>query len=791
MGEGRGAVVRTVSVVRILLVLVGLALPLAALVAACGGSASVSGADGGGDAAARGRPKRDAASDVTILRPENDASVDLGTLSIKPSVASLTVTNAASPPSQTFTASLTKDGKTAPAPVTWSLSTYSLGTISSGGKFEPVGTVGGVVTVTASYGVLTASAKLTVTVHTTANLSDVTLPDGTVISEDSSAITAADMTALSGTPSDADSGTPTTLIYPYDKTVFPLGLLAPVAQFSAGSVPPVDFKISLDTTDFHWDGFGHVGNPMALQAAIPQNVWDGALASATGTGGSGAVTMSLVKAAAGVAYGPAVTHLTIANGKLTGVIYYESYSTDPIDGGADAPGSTDFGLWAVKPGLVRPPQHLEPGCVICHGVSANGSTLTNGTDQPANGPSTGVFRVEADGGYTHLATAPLALPYNGGSGGPADSRGLGWGTNSPDGKVILRSIGDFWGGQALLAWATPKEPLLADGGLQPLSTSMTVKGGLNMFVPQFSLDGKHLVYVTAQNPGDASGTGALYKSIGMLDITTELAEAGAPDGGWGTVTLAGAHTVYDTTTAAADAGGNVVTKVPTFLPDSESVVFEETRAAQYPQFDYMLPDDGPVDGELAGLQKTPSGAYVRVALTNANSGYDPNAPTVNYEPKPLPIAVGGYYWVVFASTRTDAYPLLSTGGASPKKLWVTAISPGTKPGNDPSHPAFTLINQAIVAPQRSQRAYWALAPCQGVGASCETGSDCCNGSCIPGSPTDPSSALVCKAASAACASIGGRCTPGDNASCCGASTGVQCIGTLNGYGTCTTVGAPP
>src|SRR5665213_3516218 len=118
-----------------------------------------------------------------------------------------------------------------------------------------------------------------------------------------------------------DAGTPTQIIYPYDQTVIPLGLLAPVVQFSPGSIPPVDFKVSLDTTDFHWDGYGHVASPAQLQAAIPQSVWDGALESAQPSPKKAIVTLSITKAAAGVAYGPAQTHLIVAPGKLTGVIY--------------------------------------------------------------------------------------------------------------------------------------------------------------------------------------------------------------------------------------------------------------------------------------------------------------------------------------------------------------------------------------------------------------------------------------------------------------------------------------
>jgi hypothetical protein len=203
----------------------------------------------------------------------------------------------------------------------------------------------------------------------------------------------------------------------------------------------------------------------------------------------------------------------------------------------------------------------------------------------------------------------------------------------------------------------------------------------------------------------------------------------------------------------------------------------------------MLPDwiDGTnyVDGELAMLQPTGSGGYVRVALTNANTGSNPSFSTQNYEPKPLPVQVGGYYWVVFASFRNDAYPTLAT----PKKLWVTAISPGATPGTDASHPAFTLVNQAIIAPQQSQRAYWALAPCQAMGNTCQTDDDCCNGSCLPQNPSDPNSPLVCGTPSTGCVANGSRCTAGQSQQCCNAAQGAQCIGTLNGYGTCDTPGA--
>lgn len=777
--------------------LVVLVVSLFALACGSGGGGAASTFDGGDApgsvrADSGGREAGKLHQDATMKLPGNDGgSGQQGTLAISPSNPTLTVSSSSSPPTQAFVSRLTNGGNTSVVVSNWTLSAFTLGTLSGAGVFTSNGTIGGTATITATYGSLTAKTTVKVVVDTSTNLGDVTLPDGTVISQNSAALTPADLTALQAvaTGPDAgkvggDAGAPSTIIYPYDQTVIPLGLLAPVVQFSPGSVAPVDFKVSLDTTDFHWDGFGHVGNPALLQAAIPQAIWDGALESAQPSPTKAVVTLSVTKAAGGVAYGPAVTHLIVAPGKLTGVIYFESYSGDAIDGG------TDFGLWAVKPGAISPPSHLQPGCVICHGVSASGNTLTTGTDDPTIGANTGVFRIEADGGYTHLATAPTALPYS--IAGNVDSRGLGWGTVSPDGKVVLRALNWFWGGQALAAWAVPANPLMGDGGLQPLSTTMTVNGNYDMFVPQYSVDGAHLVYVTSPQTGDTGdagppGTGS--QSIGLVDIATTLTDGGG--GTFGSISLTHPRLIYDSTTSGGDGGTGAFTKVPVFLPDSKSIVFEETHTS-YAPYNHMLPDyEGQgsvsqpgVDGELAMLQPTSSGSYVRVPLTNANTGNDPTSPTVNYEPKPLPVEIGGYYWVVFASRRADAYPSVGT----PKKLWVTAISPGGTPGVDPSHPPFTLVNQAIVANQATQRAYWALSPCQGAGASCTTGVDCCNGSCVP----SDGGAFVCgPPPMATCSAVGGRCQAGMDQDCCGVAQGVKCIGTLNGYGSCNAPGAPP
>jgi hypothetical protein len=754
---------------------------MTAVAAACGsgnnGSAFV---PGGGDASVGDGGIGDGGfGDAPLLG--GDGGTGQGTLAISPQNPSITIKNG-SVPTQAFTTTLTENGVAKTVTSSFSLTDYTVGNITGAGTFTPQGAIGGTATVVAMFGNAKATTTVTVTVDISAQLGDVTLPDGTTIPQSSTGISSGDQTALQAAPTGGDGGTASTLVYPYDQTVLPLGLLAPVVQFAPGSVTPVDFKLSLDTTDFHWDGYGHIGNPAQLQGAIPQVVWNGALASAQPSAANqnkAVVVLSLIVANGGVAYGPAQAHLIIAPGQLTGIIYYESYSSDALEDGG-----TDFGLWAVKPGLSQPPSHLQPGCVICHGVAASGNTITMGTDDPTVGQLTGVYRIETDGGYTQLATAPPNLPYPITS---IDSRGLGWGTVSPDGQVILRGLDQFWGGETLLAWATPQAPLLSAGTVQPLTTTMMVNGDFNMYAPEYSVDGNHLVYVNAPNTGGVGSPGTASESIGVVDIATTLSDGGG--GNFGTVTLSNPQTIYDSTVDDAGTGAGAFTKVPTFLPDSKSIVFQETQSQAQQGYNGMLPDwiDGNsyVDGELAMLQPTGSGGYVRVPLTNANTGSSPTYSTQNYEPKPLPVQVGGYYWVVFASFRNDAYPLLGVA----KKLWVTAISPGATPGTDASHPPFTLVNQAIVAPQESQRAYWALAPCQAVGVTCQTDDDCCNGSCQPQTPGDPSSPLVCGTPTTGCVANGARCTAGQNQQCCNASMGVQCIGTLNGYGTCNAPGA--
>ena len=139
-------------------------------------------------------------------------------------------------------------------------------------------------------------------------------------------------------------------------------------------------------------------------------------------------------------------------------------------------------------------------------------------------------------------------------------------------------------------------------------------------------------------------------------------------------------------------------------------------------------------------------------------------PTVN------PISAGGYFWVYFTSRRS--YGNTEVMGKVPgqndiasKSIWVSAIDINPTPDTDPSHPAFYLPGQELGS--GNIRAFAVLAPCVGDGATCESGLDCCGGSCTSGKCGVPNS----------CAQTNDRCSP--TVKCCNSAD--QCLGGYCGF----------
>src|SRR5262249_10328018 len=77
-----------------------------------------------------------------------------------------------------------------------------------------------------------------------------------------------------------------------------------------------------------------------------------------------------------------------------------------------------------------------------------------------------------------------------------------------------------------------------------------------------------------------------------------------------------------------------------------------------------------------------------------------------------------------------------------RKIWVSAIDMDHGGKLDPSHPPFYLPGQPMEAD--SHRPFAALEPCRALGATCESGADCCDGFCPgTGNASDGTPILEC------------------------------------------------
>ena len=685
---------------------------------ACGNSSSPSGFDDGngdgGEAGSSGASSSGASSGNVFGDGGGVAGHVLG---ISPASAAITINDKTKPATQAFTATL--DGAPLTSQVTWSLDTYAQGDITNAGAYTTTGIVGGAVAVTVTWGKLKATAKLTVAVDITETVNQGPGDPGP---------SGGNGGALGGPPApDPGGANATKILYPYDQTVMPRGLTAPLLQFSPGSLPPEDALVTMSAPFFSWKGLLHVLVPGTPQFSIPQDVWDGAMQTAGGT----KLDVSVTKAIAGKAYGPAKTSIIVAPASLKGAVYYMTYQTP------------NNGLYSVKPGVKQPAKLLIAGCVVCHSVSANGARLATGADDASFAAQAGVYNVGADGSQTQLTQSPAGL------GG--DSRGLSFATFTPDGQYVMRSQNNFWGGVNQQAWKI-------NDAAKTLDPATVVGLGANVaaLVPSISPDAKH--YAFTNGPGETPAFGTPSRSVSLMDLSVNATT--------NTLTFGNRQLLVD------NGASGSVTKFVNFLPDPSFMVLQEGENYQT-AFDMMLPTWGPdsnFDTSTGRLYmiKTATKEHIELATLNAgNAAIDKQR---NYEPFPLPVTAGGYFWIVFTSIRE--YGNVYQGAAVQKQLWVAAISTTAGPGVDPSHPPFYLPNQSDT---RNERGAWALEPCRTNGATCDTGDECCNGFCRPQDPNDPKSPKVCQPPPAGgCSQTSEKCT-GDG-DCCDAALGTRCIG---------------
>ncbi len=576
-----------------------------------------------------------------------------------------------------------------------------LATLTTG---EPVvmsasGPYAGVGTLHAIYGGHDATAKLTV------QMSLVVVGPG---------VSQQVVSALGGANLPPDPAV-TSLLYPYDKTYFPLGISSPLVMWNAPNANDV-YRLHYEEQNYTFDGYYAVAPPAQLRA--DQTVWDPLTAS---NGGDPLlVRLSRWDATTQTAYASAGESWTIVGASLRGAIYYWTTSS----GGH---------MSRIRPGTGAQPEVLNGGkCMGCHAVSADGSTLVAAVEgagsTSGSPPAPNQTRDQADGRpwvTFGLPSVTAAYTANSFAGNVAVN---------PDGKYVV------FGDQRLYLADTASGQLFTGSGIDnvPLDPGM---GGV--MTPAFSPDGKHLAVV--------EGSGDWYHDlVGGKLLELDFDEA--------------SHTFTNPrglAPASSFPAAEQAIAYPSFTPDAQSIAF---HVGNYTTgCNPTGCGDTTTQSGALWMQTTSGGSAVRLDTLTDSSG-NPADHDLSFEPTFNPVARGGYFWVVFTSSRDWGNRVTGTPDNGKKRLWVAAVETGPV-ATDPSHPAFFLEGQEETT--TNMRGFWALAACtptQG-GGSCQAGFECCSGFCDRGTCVDTGQV--------SCQGLGGACMA--SADCCNSSV-VICQG---------------
>jgi hypothetical protein len=568
-----------------------------------------------------------------------------------------------------------------PNRVLWSVDDTRLGSVNDAGEFRSSGFVGGDVVVTATVGSQSASLTIHVSVSISAD------PD-----QLDDALKESLTSGGSGGPLEVGPDGDFRFLYPYDKTVFPRGLAAPLLQL--GGVQADATYVKITTTNFSYEAFAAASG--LTRVTLPEAVWRGITLSADA---SEWVEVSVTKQSGGEVTGPVSTRWLIAPGSLKGFVYYNTYRSK-LAGNNGA-------VMRIKPGETA--TVLQSGCTVCHGVSAQGNVMVAG--------------VQWDGSNAVVSRA-FNLPSNDGitlRNEQAEGRVYSFGGLTPDGTFMLTS-----GVPASGAKMRGMTGLLATR-LVDTSSGATVEGSsfpVNVaMTPNFAPNGSRVAF----NNHDASAAGH------VLSVMSYDSSKSPPD-------------FADLENLANDP--QRVLAWPSFLPDASAVVYHAGDS-----FDTAKPKGGAYYADLRLVDVASKAVNTLAALNGYDAEgqlYLPGGVSqeahLNYEPSVLPVPVGGYYWVLFTSRRTYGNTI-APGGSEPrgddiwgipqgdddetpsprKKIWVAALDLDHQGAVDPSHPAFYLPGQELEA--GNMRAFAALEPCKKNGKGCESAAECCGGFC--------------------------------------------------------------
>jgi hypothetical protein len=458
-------------------------------------------------------------------------------------------------------------------------------------------------------------------------------------------------------------------LYPYDKTVFPKGLLSPTLQFAGGASDAEYVHITSNTLDYKGYFAGGAANQVTL--SLSDKAWTAVMA-AVGAGDSAHV--SVTKISGSSVSGPISESWPVAQGNIRGTIYYETYGST-IAGGLDS-----VAIMKIDPGA-KQPTTLKSGCGnVCHAASADGSTLV---------AATGV-----------LSSASYNLSNNAATLYAPSSILFAYGGLYPDGSFLMNATG--------FRLATSLTSSLYD---TKTGASITSTGWNNMAggTPAFSPDGKQIAFIhNAHAIGKMDFAVSSKAFSGLVDLASDpnlyLAwPAFTPDG---KVVLyqSGSSNAYETD--CQNTGDLFAVDVATHTVRRLDVLdgYTGSGTASY------LPANDPGLNFAPTMLSEAVGGYYWAIFTSHRSYGSKLGSKAN---STAPLTVG-------------TCPNMA-GDEANGKLWVAAIDINPQAGQDPSHPAFYLDGQELQAD--NLRGYWVLPPCASTGKSCMSGDECCTGFC--------------------------------------------------------------
>jgi len=515
----------------------------------------------------------------------------------------------------------------------------------------------------------------------------------------------------------------TSLLYPYDGTVFPLGLNSPLMMWNAPNPTGDVYRIHLEEAGYSYDLFQAL--PAPARVRVPQEAWDRITSS--NTGDKLVVTVSRWDMATSMAYTSATESFTIAPESLRGAIYYWAATSNGRVGS----------IIRISPGSGGMPVTLNQGrCMGCHSVSADGSTLVASIEDPS-APSVSPYRHNATG---VRAWASFALPA-----GTLSLLTTKSGSNSaltPNGQYVVfggRSQTPVPGSKYISLATTATGVVVAASGLDDI----VPEANMNVMMPSFSVDGTKLALVEGGGDFNDNVLPAPSNRIVYLDF-----DAAGPKF---------SPTMHEVVRVSALPANNNQVAYPAFTPDSQWIAY---GTGQYPTGCHPGDCvDATIDGGDLWISSVSGGAPIRLANID-----DPPALKDHFtqrEPTFCPVKRGGYSWVVFTSMRDWGNSLVAPVTNGKRRIWVAAID--EKIGTvDPSHPAFYVEAQLDTA---NMRGFWALAACietpkAGMpGPMCKSGFECCSGFCVNGQCADKAK-LSCVGVNQMCKSAGECCNQG-------------------------------